>query len=148
MLERENAEPREKLIFPKKRRLPRVRDSMALATYELIDAKKARHSIVKMCAWLDVSRSGYYEWRERPASATARRRTLLTASVAETFAGAERPGIKLVGDITYVRTDETGPAESSANTHKRLALHGLNFRQAQDHHGWLSLQKPCAGRHL
>jgi transposase InsO family protein len=124
-----------------------------------------------MCAWLDVSRSGYYEWRERPASATAQRRTLLAALVAEIFAGshetygyrrvhaalarrgehcsaelvralmreqglipaqvrafrpattvagdfrgipdlvgrdftAARPGVKLVGDITYIRTWE------------------------------------------
>ncbi|MGW3353757.1 IS3 family transposase [Nonomuraea rubra] len=88
-LERENAELREKLIFLKKRgRLLRVRDSMTLAKYELIDAEKARHSIVKMCAWLGVSRSGYYEWRERPASATVQRRTLLAALVAEIFAGS------------------------------------------------------------
>ncbi|MGN9847560.1 IS3 family transposase [Nonomuraea sp. H19] len=88
-LERENAELREKLIFLKKSsRLLRVRDSMTLAKYELIDAEKARHSILKMCAWLGVSRSGYYEWRGRPASATAQRRALLAASVAEIFAGS------------------------------------------------------------
>ncbi|MEV0391442.1 IS3 family transposase, partial [Nonomuraea sp. NPDC050643] len=144
---------------------------MTLAKYELIDAEKACHSIVKMCAWLQVSRSGYHEWRERPASATAQRRALSAAAVVEIFAGshetyghrrvhaalarrgehcsaepvralmreqdltpaqvrafrpaitvqgdargipdllgrdftAERPGTKLVGDITYVRTWE------------------------------------------
>ncbi|MFD8531637.1 IS3 family transposase [Streptosporangium canum] len=88
-LERENAELREKLIFLKKSgRLLRRRDSMTLAKYELIDAEKAHHPIARMCAWLGVSRSGYYEWRERPASATAQRRTLLAASVAEIFAGS------------------------------------------------------------
>ncbi|MGV9386898.1 IS3 family transposase [Nonomuraea sp. NPDC003707] len=61
---------------------------MTLAKYELIDAEKACHSIVKMCAWLGVSRSGYYEWRERPASATAQRRMLLAVLVAEIFAGS------------------------------------------------------------
>lgn len=40
---------------------------MTLAKYELIDAEKAHHAIARMCVWLDVSRSGYYEWRERPA---------------------------------------------------------------------------------
>lgn len=61
---------------------------MTLAKYELIDAEKACHSTVKICAWLDVSRSGYYEWRQRPTSATAQRRTLLAALVAEIFAGS------------------------------------------------------------
>ncbi|MEU8151947.1 hypothetical protein [Nonomuraea sp. NPDC048901] len=59
---------------------------MTLAKYELIDAKKAHHAIARMCAWLGVSRSGYYEWLGRPASATRQRRRLLTALVAEIFA--------------------------------------------------------------
>ncbi|MGW0587200.1 IS3 family transposase [Streptosporangium sp. NPDC002607] len=61
---------------------------MTLAKFELIDAEKAHHAIVNMCAWLEVSRSGYYEWRERPASATAQRRTLLATLVAEIFVGS------------------------------------------------------------
>jgi hypothetical protein len=31
-------------------------------------------SVVKMCRWMDVSRSEFYEWRNAPASATAKRR--------------------------------------------------------------------------
>lgn len=42
-------------------------------------------SIVKMCAWLEVSRSGFYEWRERPSSATARRREELKLLIAHSF---------------------------------------------------------------
>ena len=59
-------------------------------------------SIVKMCAWLEVSRSGFYEWRERPASATAQRREELKLLIIHSFedsdgtlrlpAGARRPG--------------------------------------------------------
>jgi len=47
--------------------------------YAFIDAEKARYPIVKMCVWLDVSSSGYYEWVDRPPSATAQRRTRLAA---------------------------------------------------------------------
>jgi putative transposase len=55
------------------------------ARFELIDAEKAHHAVVAMCAWLGVSRSGYYEWRGRPASATARRREHLKQLITAIF---------------------------------------------------------------
>jgi len=136
--------------------------------YEFIDGEKANYPISSMCRWANVSKSGFYEWRKRSASATAERRAALTVEVRRVFnesdetygyrrvhrelanahieAGpelvrsimrvedlvacqpkpykvttnadgsdgpvdlcerdftAEAPGVKLVGDITYIRT--------------------------------------------
>lgn len=58
---------------------------MTLAKFELIDAERAHHTVSKMCAWLEVSRSGYYEWRGWPASATARRRQGLKTLIEQIF---------------------------------------------------------------
>ena len=38
-----------------------------------------------MCAWLEVSRSGFYNWRSRPQSATAKRRELLKIKIKALF---------------------------------------------------------------
>ena len=42
-------------------------------------------SITQMCSWLQVSRSGYYEWRSRPDSAAAKRRNELRLLIAKAF---------------------------------------------------------------
>jgi len=62
--------------------------------FEFIDAEHATNistntaeapSVIKMCAWLEVSRSGFYEWRDRPLSATAERREELKLYIATSF---------------------------------------------------------------
>lgn len=60
------------------------------AKFAFIDAEKALYSIVKMCAWIGVSTSGYYEWRDRPPSATARRRTRLAARIEWIFTDSDQ----------------------------------------------------------
>jgi putative transposase len=57
--------------------------------YEFIDAEYATRekapAILQMCSWLKVSRSGFYEWRSRPESATARRREYLGLLIRKAF---------------------------------------------------------------
>ena len=63
------------------------------ARYEFIDGEKAtrgetgalKYAVGKMCEWMEVSTSGYYEWRCRPVSATAKRRAFLIAVIKKAF---------------------------------------------------------------
>lgn len=58
--------------------------------YELIAAERADFDVTMMCRLLGVSRSGFYEWVDRPTSPTARRRTELTALIRAIFAESGR----------------------------------------------------------
>ena len=62
--------------------------------FEFIDAEYAAYqesddmhmpSIVKMCRWMEVSRSGLYEWRKALESATAKRRAELALIIRKSF---------------------------------------------------------------
>jgi putative transposase len=62
--------------------------------YEFIDAEYAAAAaetattaptVSQMCEWLRVSKSGYYEWRRNPGSATARRREEIGLLIRKAF---------------------------------------------------------------
>jgi putative transposase len=60
--------------------------------YSLIDAecagppaKGGAPTIVQMCGWLGISKSGYYDWRSRPQSAAGKRLEQLEVRVRELF---------------------------------------------------------------
>jgi putative transposase len=57
------------------------------AEYAVLPAGGAGHAptMMQMCSWLEVSKSGYYEWRSRPESATAARRELLKIKIKALF---------------------------------------------------------------
>jgi transposase InsO family protein len=57
--------------------------------YEFIDVEyatcTAAPTVTEMCSWMEVSRSGFYEWRSRPESATAKRRAELRLLIKKAF---------------------------------------------------------------
>ncbi len=66
--------------------------------FEFIDAEYVTYqesgdeyvpSVVMMCRWMEVSRSGFYEWRSAPESATAKRRGILAVIVRKSFGDSE-----------------------------------------------------------
>ena len=57
--------------------------------YAFIDVEYATcesaPAVTLMCAWLEVSKSGFYEWKSRPESVTAKRREILKLKIAALF---------------------------------------------------------------
>ncbi len=53
--------------------------------FEFIDGEKDHYPLVCMFNWMGVSKSGYYEWRGRPDSVTARRRAGLKELIQQIF---------------------------------------------------------------
>ncbi len=57
--------------------------------YEFIDAEYATcdtaPTITRMCAWLEVSKSGFYDWKSRPESTTAKRQQTLRLLIKRIF---------------------------------------------------------------
>jgi transposase InsO family protein len=58
--------------------------------YQLVDAEKAQYPIQVLCAALDLSRSGFYAWRKRPASARAKSDDQLAVEIAATHAKSQK----------------------------------------------------------
>lgn len=53
--------------------------------YRFIDAEKAYYPVGRLCAWMKVSRSGYYAWAGRGASARQRHDMVLLAHIRSEF---------------------------------------------------------------
>ncbi|MGA9872594.1 MAG: IS3 family transposase [Rhodococcus sp. (in: high G+C Gram-positive bacteria)] len=84
-LERENRELRAEAAFLKKAAFVLCTGATVVAKYEFIDSYVADDSavvpITDRCRWLEVSTSGFYNWKSRPQSATAIRRDVLAERI-------------------------------------------------------------------
>ena len=56
--------------------------------FAFIFVEKANHGIVILCRVLEVSRSGFYRWRGRPASATDKANARMTAEISAVHRGS------------------------------------------------------------
>ncbi len=92
-------------------------------------------SIVKMCIWMEVSRSGFYDWRDKPESATARRRGELTLYVKKSFGDSDGTyGYRRVRADLVAWGVSAGP-ELVRSLMRELGLKACWKRGAQRPHG-------------
>ena len=97
--------------------------------YQFIDAECAVVSIEgetptvgQMCAWLEVSTSGFYDWRKRPQSATEQRRELLKIKIKALFeANNEEYGYRRL-HAALVRGGESVDDETVRKLMRELGL--------------------------
>jgi putative transposase len=97
--------------------------------YEFIDAECAVMSaegetptVGQMCVWLDVSTSGFYDWRKRPQSATEQRRELLKVKIKALFeANNEEYGYRRL-HAALVRGGESVDDETVRKLMRELGL--------------------------
>lgn len=54
-----------------------------MSCYRLIEAQRASFSVPLMCRVLGVSRSGYYDWKDRPPSRRSQEDAALTNTIHE-----------------------------------------------------------------
>jgi putative transposase len=73
-------------------------------------------TIVQMCEWLGVSKSGYHDWRSRPQSAAAKRRELLKIKIKALFeANNEEYGYRRMHAALVRGGEQCSPSSSAAS---------------------------------
>jgi putative transposase len=61
-----------------------------VSAYRLIEAEKASYPVSVLCRVLKVSRSGYYDWKERPPSKRDQENAALTQKIREVYDRSRR----------------------------------------------------------
>ncbi|GEM_PF-5972228 len=59
--------------------------------FSFIDAKRAEFPVAHLCEALEVSQSGYFAWKNRPASQRQRKDMVLLAISVNAFGFRKRP---------------------------------------------------------
>jgi len=92
------------------------------AQYAISSGKENAPTVTQMCAWLEVSRSGYYDWLSRPESETAKRMALLKIKVKALFdANNEEYGYRRI-HAALVRGGEQVDDETVRKLMRELGL--------------------------
>ena len=112
----------------------------------MIEAEKASYPIKRMCELLEVSRSGFYQWRasrDRGPTPSQRRRAALDAKVAASHAGSD--GVygapRVLADLRAA--GERVSRKTVAASLRRQRLAGISPRTVRaGHHGG---RPGCAG---
>jgi transposase InsO family protein len=94
-----------------------------------MDSLRNQHAMQKMCAWLNVSRSGYYKWRHRKPSEQALRRAHVHEAVALTFDRFKR---RYGAPRIAVELREAGIACSVNHVAQLMAAAGLKARNGKN----------------
>ena len=58
--------------------------------YAWIETQRTYYSVSRLCRVLDVSRSGYYQWRVRPPSKRSQANAMLDAKVKSIYLSSQR----------------------------------------------------------
>jgi putative transposase len=92
------------------------------AEYATLPAEGSAPTVVQMCEWLGVSKSGFYDWRTRPESETSQRRELLKIKIKALFeANNEEYGYRRIHAV-LVRGGESVDDETVRKIMRDLGL--------------------------
>jgi transposase InsO family protein len=92
------------------------------AEYATLPAESEAPAVGQICEWLRVSKSGYYAWRTRPESETARRREVLKIKIKALFgANNEEYGYRRM-HAELIRGGETIDDETVRKYMRELGL--------------------------
>jgi len=102
-----------------------------MVRYAFIESLRGTYSVVKMCRWAKVSRSGYYKWRNRKPSARELRKLEAESLLISLF---RRYKSRYGSPRMTVELNESGVTISENTVAKLMANQGLKARNGKGYH--------------